>query len=108
MRIKAAANVCVSRTGGRIKAGHAAVAPGGEHHRRQRDENRHDDVAEGSLVGRPEYPDRSNRLDQHDAIEDQVAKAEDAAEPGRRLAICRAGRRRGGGSRHWVVLHPEI
>src|SRR6202795_1682879 len=74
------AHVGVGRAGARIGASHFAVANGGEQHGHHGDENRGDHVAASCVTDYAVYAHRRNRLNDHDADDDEVPKEKSAFE----------------------------
>ena len=74
-----------------ISAGHTAIADGGEEHGDHGDEDGGDHVAMGDLADDPEGRHRSGRLNEDDAVEDQVpetrARLRRGAEGGEGLGV---------------------
>src|SRR6516162_9532308 len=96
-----APDVGVGGTGARIDARHASVADGGEDHRDHRDEHSGDDVPLTCVGERAVSGHGRSGLDDDDAVENEVPKAESALQTGGGCAAyCR--------SRHCLSLKSQV
>src|ERR1039457_491486 len=91
MRVESLSDVCVGRSSGRVQRSHASIADRRDQHGEQRDQNNGDKVAVGEFLRHAIERNRRDRLDENDAVENQIPKRERAAEPrrgrGRRGAV---------------------
>ena len=78
-RVKRPPDVRIGRPRGRIAAGHAAEAHRRADHGAHRDHDRGDGVTSREVVGVAEERQGCDRLDEDDAVDDQVAQAQDPA-----------------------------
>jgi hypothetical protein len=74
--------------GARVRARHASVADRRQEHGAHADQNRGDDVAAGFLADDAVNAHRRNRLDQDDAVEDQIPQRERPPEVRRGVSRC--------------------
>jgi hypothetical protein len=74
------ADVGEGRSGARIDARHSPVADGGEQHRHHRDQDGGGDVAVTALRQHAVARHRRHRLDDDDAVKDEIAEGERALE----------------------------
>jgi len=77
-----------------VNARHAPIADGGEEHRDHRQQNDCDDVTAGFLVEDAEDGHRRGGLDEDDAVEDQIPKAQCALQSDRFGVSSGCGRHR--------------
>jgi len=75
--------ICEGRTGARIGACHAAVADSREEHAHHGDENGGDHVAMTAIAERAKGRHRCHRLNDDDAVQNQVPERESAPQTGR-------------------------
>ncbi len=81
-RVDLLADVSERRARAGIGTGHAAIADGGKQHGHHRNENRGDHMAMTAIAEHAEYGHGRNRLNDDDAIENQVPKSKRAPQAG--------------------------
>ena len=84
MGIEPSAHICIGRARGRIERTHAAVTDRRDQHGKQRDQDNGDEVPVRKFLRDAIKRNGGDRLDEHDAVEDQVPKAQNAFQARRR------------------------